>query len=427
MTTPILRAGILIAFGWLVACSSVPQREVGQASDLPPATEPQKGLIAKIQKQYPSDQYLLGIGLGESGKAATELARADLAKKIRVEVRMVQVDLQRERGGKTEQEFSTVLETEVAELIKGIEIVEQGRDLQTGEAFAVAVLPKSEMQRILQQPRGQPERLFPPVGLSPETKEGIWVTGEGAVLLGEDLTVAEAKARARDEARRHAVEQAVGTFVKGLTVVYNAQVAEDLVRSLVRGIVVEEQVQEEGVRQIGPGAGTPALQYVTRLRAKVRPVRVEHKGDFTVKTSLNKTVFQDGEEMRITATPSRDAHLYIFNVTQDDAVTVLFPNRFAEDSFVPAQKELVFPDEGQRTMGLRLRVFPPQTGKKAVERIKFIATTRKIDLGRGKMREGVFQVYPGKDTALVTDILKELSLLEESEWTEATIPYEVRR
>jgi len=136
MTTPILRAGILIAFGWLVACSSVPQREVGQASDLPPATEPQKGLIAKIQKQYPSDQYLLGIGLGESGKAATELARADLAKKIRVEVRMVQVDLQRERGGKTEQEFSTVLETEVAELIKGIEIVEQGRDLQTGEAFA---------------------------------------------------------------------------------------------------------------------------------------------------------------------------------------------------------------------------------------------------------------------------------------------------
>jgi len=219
----------------------------------------------------------------------------------------------------------------------------------------------------------------------------------------------------------------VGTFVKGLTVVYNAQVAEDLVRSLVRGIVVEEQVLEEGVRHIGSGVGTTALQYVTKLRAKVRPVRVEHKGDFTVKTSLNKTVFQDGEEMRISATPSRDAHLYIFNVTQDDAVTVLFPNRFAEDSFVPAQQELVFPDEGQRTMGLRLRVFPPQSGKKAVERIKLIATTKKIDLGRGKLREGVFQVYPGKDTALVTDLLKELALLEESEWTEATIPYEVRR
>jgi hypothetical protein len=427
MTTPIVRAGILIACGWLAACSSTPAREPGHVSDLPLPSAPHQALIAKIQKQYPPNRYLLGIGLGESGKAATELARADLAKKIRVEVRMVQVDLQRERGGRTEQELSTVLETEVAELIKGIEIVEQGRDLRTGEAFAVAVLPKSEMQRILQQPRGQPDKLFPPIGLAPESKDGIWVTGEGAVLLGEDLTVAEAKARARDEARRHAVEQAVGTFVKGLTVVYNAQVAEDLVRSLVRGIVVEEQVQEEGVRQIGQGAGTPALQYVTRLRAKVRPVRVEHKGDFTVKTSLNKTVFQDGDEMRITATPSRDAHLYIFNVTQDDAVTVLFPNRFAEDSFVPAQKELVFPNEGQRTMGLRLRVFPPQTGKKAVERIKLIATTKKIDLGRGKFHEGVFQVYPAKETGLVTDLLKELALLEESEWTEATIPYEIRK
>ena len=427
MTTPIVRAGILIACGWLVACGSAPTREPSQVADLPPATEPHQGLIAKVQKQYPPDQYVMGIGLGESGKAATDLARADLAKKIRVEVRMLQVDVQREKGGKFEQELSTVVETEVAELLKGMEIVEQGRDLQTGDAFAVAVLPKSEMQRVLQRPRGQPEKLFPPIGLSPETKEGIWVTGEGSVLLGEDLTVAEAKARARDEARRHAVEQAVGTFVKGLTVVYNAQVAEDLVRSLVRGIVVEEQVLEEGVRHIGSGVGTPALQYVTKLRAKVRPVRVEHKGDFTVKTSLNKTVFQDGEEMRISATPSRDAHLYIFNVTQDDAVTVLFPNRFAEDSFVPAQKELVFPNEGQRTMGLRLRVFPPQTGKKAVERIKLIATTKKIDLGRGKLREGVFQVYPGKDTALVTDLLKELALLEESEWTEATIPYEVRR
>ena len=131
--------------------------------------------------------------------------------------------------------------------------------------------------------------------------------------------------------------------------------------------------------------------------------------------------------MHSTATPSRDAHLYIFNITQDDAVTVLFPNRFAEDSFVGAQNELVFPNEAQRTMGLRLRVFPPQTGKKAVERIKLIATTKKIDLGNGRFQEGVFQVYPAKETGLVTDLLKELARLEESEWTEATIPYEVRR
>ena len=131
--------------------------------------------------------------------------------------------------------------------------------------------------------------------------------------------------------------------------------------------------------------------------------------------------------MQITAVPSKDAYIHIFNVGQDDTVTVLFPNRFTQNNFVDAQKELVFPDEAQRTIGILLRVFPPAGANKALEKIKLIATTRKIDLLKGKIREGVYQVYPGKDSALVIDLLKELSVLDESEWAETTVPYEVRK
>lgn len=62
-----------------------------------------------------------------------------------------------------------------------------------------------------------------------------------------------------------------------------------------------------------------------------------------------------------------------------------------------------------------------------MEKIKVIATTKQIDLMKGKVREGVYQVYAGKDTALVTDLLKELSLLDEAEWAEMTVLYEVRK
>lgn len=417
---------ILIILCVLASCTPAIKSEPDALRDLTPPTEPQKGLFAKVRQQYPSDRYLIGLGQADSGKAATELARADLMKQIRVEVRVTWTDLIRERGGKTEQEVSRLVETEVAELVKGIEIVDQGTDTETGTAYAVAVLPKAEMESMLQMPRGQRETAVPPPEAR-EPREGVWVTAEGVVHMGDDTTVAEAKARSRDEARRKAIEQAVGTFVKGQTVVYNAQLAEDLVRSLVRGIVVEEQVLEEGVRQLRQDSGAPALQYATKLRAKVKPVRVEHKGDFRVKASLNKNVFQEREEMQITAVPSKDAYLHIFNVGQDDTVTVLFPNRFAQNNFVDAQKELVFPDEAQRTMGILLRVFPPAGANKALEKIKLIATTKKIDLLRGKIREGLYQVFPGQDTALVTDLLKELSTLEESEWAETTVPYEVRR
>jgi hypothetical protein len=282
------------------------------------------------------------------------------------------------------------------------------------------------MSRILESAKAQKEVLSAPPESS-EPKEGIWVQAEGIVPLAEDTTVAEAKARSRDEARRKAIEKAVGTFVKSQTIVYNAQVAEDLVHSLVRGIVVEEQILEEGVRQLGQETGATALLYATKLKAKVKPVRAERKGDFRVKAVLNKSVFQEGEEMQITAAATKAAHFHIFNIGQDDTVTVLLPNRFTSSNAVQAQQELIFPDESQRTMGIRLRVFPPQGERKAMEKIKVIATTKQIDLMKGKVREGVYQVYAGKDAALVTELLKELSLLDEAEWAEMTVPYEVRK
>ncbi|MGH7273768.1 MAG: LPP20 family lipoprotein [Nitrospiria bacterium] len=174
MSAMIAGIAMLVMCCVLTSCTPPIRSESGTLSDLPPAIEPYRGLIAKVRQQYPSDRYLIGIGQADSEKAATELARADLMKQIRVEVRVMWTDLIRERGGKTEQEVSRLVETEVAELVKGIEIVEQGRDRQSGAAYAVAVLPKAEMESILQKPRGLHETAIPPLE-GKEPREGIWV------------------------------------------------------------------------------------------------------------------------------------------------------------------------------------------------------------------------------------------------------------
>ncbi len=424
MFTSILKVGILATFCLITACTSS-SRIISEPGESPELTVgPQKGLIEKTRYRYPPSLYLLGIGQGDSEKAAAELARADLIKQIRVELRVTWSDFIRERGGTTEQEVSRLVETNVAELVRGIEIVEQARD--AGAAYAVAVLPKAEMSKILESAKAQKE-ISPLQPEFSEPREGIWVQAEGVVSLGEDMTLAEAKARSRDEARRKAIEQAVGTFVKSQTVVHNSQVADDLVRSIVRGIVIEEQIQEEGLREIGQGAGQKALQYATKLRAKVKPIRPEHRGDFAVKAVLNKTVFSEGEEVQIKAVVTKDAYLHIFSVGQDDTVTVLLPSRYAQANLVSTQKEFVFPDDEQRSVGIRLKAFPPAGARKALEKIKLIATTKRVDLTHGRVPEGLFQVYQGKDVALVADLLKTLSLLDESEWAEITLPYEVRK
>jgi hypothetical protein len=154
-------------------------------------------------------------------------------------------------------------------------------------------------------------------------------------------------------------------------------------------------------------------------------VHAERKAEFSLKVVLNQTVFHEGEEVEIRVSSSHDVYLHLFSVGQDDAVMVLFPNRFAQDILIRAEQPFVFPDDSQRGMGIWLRVFPPAGAKCVTERIKVIATRKKRNLIKAKFREGVFQVYEAKDTGLVTDLLRELALLEDADWAEATVPHEV--
>jgi hypothetical protein len=177
---------------------------------------------------------------------------------------------------------------------------------------------------------------------------------------------------------------------------------------------------------VGLQGDRTGLMYVTKLRARIKPVRGEHKGDIAVKASLNKSIFTDGEEMEIRTSVNRDVYLHIFSIGQDDSVTVIFPNKHENGNLIPAHKDFIFPTEFHKASGIELRVFSAKTSQTSIERIKVIATTQKIDLIKGKFPEGIFRVYSGRDMGLVTEFLKELAMLDERDWAEATVGYEVR-
>ena len=427
MTRAIVAIISCTALGILSSCTTPPVQSELQLPSSLSSKERLDPISARIAQQYPGNQFLIGVGRAESETAATELARADLLKQTRVAVRVMWTDVLRERGGREDQDVSRIIESQVDEVARGIDIVDRGKDPSSGNAYAVAVLPRSEVIRLLRSPESGLKPLDTGLHEPQGMQEPIWVVAEGVAPFGSDTTLGEAKSQSRDEARRKAIEQAVGVFIKGRTIVYNAQVADDLIQSLVRGIVLEEQIIEEGVRQFETGVGPKVLQYAIRLRAKVRPVRIERRESFVLKAELNKTVFSEGEEMLIRAVSTKDAYLHIFNVGQDDTVTVLLPNRYARANFVAAQKLFIFPDEELRSSGVRLKVFPAAGTKRAIEKIKLLATTKPIDLTQGKIQEGMFQAYTGQDAALATDLIKILSVLDESEWAEVTVPYEVRK
>lgn len=261
-----------------------------------------------------------------------------------------------------------------------------------------------------------------------EQAAGVWVTAEGMAPFASDMTLEEVRGKARDEARRNAIEHAVGLFVRGTTVLHNSMITDELVSSVARGVIEEEQWLEEHIEEVSDKRPGPKLAiWHSTVKARVRPVRVERRAGFSLRASLNKTVFQAGEEALIKVQSSQPAYLHLFSVTQDGAVTLLLPNRFRADNLFQANQDYVVPDDRLRALGIKLRVLLPKNAKKAMEYIKVIATRKAINLVSDKTPDGVFHTFDGADGGMIRDVVKRLAELEDEDWTEATLPYEVRQ
>ena len=267
--------------------------------------------------------------------------------------------------------------------------------------------------------------LFVPSQSIAQPKDGVWVEAEGVFVMGDATTIELAKRGSLESARRQAIEKALGVFVSGQTMVRNFQLVEDLIHVISRGKVVEEQILTQGLQSSG-GQGSPGI-YKTRLKAKVVRLTGEHQAAFTVRSSLSRVRYAHGEQAQIRLHATQDAYLYVFNVTEDDHITMLIPNRFMGELFLPADREYVFPPEALIAKGIQLTTFVPTGKQQSRERIKVIASRHPVNALAHQASEAIFQEYRASDTSLLINLARTLSSLDPSEWAEHTSTYEVER
>jgi len=257
----------------------------------------------------------------------------------------------------------------------------------------------------------------------------VTVVADGMAPFLKDMSLDEVRGRARDEARRNAIEQAVGVFVRSTSVMHNSQITDELISSVSRGVIEEEHWTTEEIQEVKEDkkrSGPAMAVYRTTIKAQVRPVRVERRAGFELRGSLNKTVFQDMEEALIRIHATQPAYLHVFSVTQEGGVTLLLPNKFVERNQILPNQEIVFPNETLRALGVRLRVSLPKGTTKAREYIKVIATRKPVSLVGADNSSGVFKTYMGGENGMIQDVIKRLAQLEDEDWNETTMPYEVR-
>ncbi|MDP3112573.1 MAG: DUF4384 domain-containing protein [Thermodesulfovibrionales bacterium] len=245
---------------------------------------------------------------------------------------------------------------------------------------------------------------------------------EGEAVLGEDTTPAQAKALALNHARRSAIEQVSGVIVHGSSVVYNFQLISDLIASATRGIIVKEEILLDDIKKEGK-----QIVYVTKIRAHVKTLEGKEKGNLKIlEASVNRygaspssspMIFQENDEIQVKAKINSEAYISVFGISQDGMVTKLYPNEYFKAETVSSDNEFVFPDEKQRMLGLKLKVRTPKNLSRVVETILIAATKEKADFFSDKKAAEL----------TITDLMKELSEIDASLWTEKTIGYEIRK
>lgn len=248
----------------------------------------------------------------------------------------------------------------------------------------------------------------------------LWVEATGEASQSDIDTLKEVKDRARRDAQSRAVGKAVGVFIKSHTLVSNFQVADDLVYAAVRGKIEKMELISEGWDEKDRNL------YRVKLRALVDPVYPVKGLGISIKLALSKSVLKEGEETKVLYQSNSDCYIYIFSVAADGSVTLLLPNAVNKDNHLVLDKAYEFPVPGS-PMKLEAMFLPGFKGPFAEERIKVIATKKEeaiIPLG---FQEGMFTVYDGKSTGMISDLVKKLNQLEPTDWTEATAVYKIVR
>jgi len=255
------------------------------------------------------------------------------------------------------------------------------------------------------------------------SQEVKWVEVEGMVPM-ENISKDEARRMAVEEALRKAVQEAVEVDALSEALVINFKVGAEINKPLPYGKVVEKEILGEGIKEIRKAEGAvPVLLYGVRMKSKVVVELGKVDPSFQLTVSLNRGSFKAGEEMEIRASATRDCHLNIFNVLEDERVLILVPNRYRQENFVKANEVFRFPDGGDQKKGVRLKMHGLEGRKSIRETIYILAVQQPLKIKAGKYREGIAN-YSG-ETAFIRDLVNEIVEIPLSERAEKFIQYQV--
>lgn len=173
------------------------------------------------------------------------------------------------------------------------------------------------------------------------------ISGEGSCII-EGMTAEQARLVALQRARAMVIEQAAGVQVSSSTLVKDFALTADFIKTYSNGFITKESVEWLPLGQYPKDVSSaPIPEYRVKLFAdvyipgkKIRPLGLQAK--------LNSSVYKEGEKASLKIKTERKAKIAIFNITANDEIVMLFPNKLEKSNIMAENTSFVFPSASSK-------------------------------------------------------------------------------
>lgn len=98
--------------------------------------------------------------------------------------------------------------------------------------------------------------------------------------------------------------------------------------------------------------------------------------NFNLNASLSRTHYENGEPIELEFSVSQECFFYIFNITSDEEVFLIYPNKFQKENHLGANEKVKLPNQNWKNLGLQLTAQIANSENIVNEFIKIIATKK---------------------------------------------------
>ncbi len=254
--------------------------------------------------------------------------------------------------------------------------------------------------------------------------ETNWFKGEGAAfVVGDD------RAKARDTAVKAAGLAAVSQSLEQWTLDtllagfhLNGGASNTIPFVKIETIDILEENMTNGSKD---GETTKQPVYTVKAKAAVCQTVSDPEANMKLSLSLDKSVYADGEEMRLQIRSSHDCRIAVYIITEDLGVARLIPSRLKNDNALRTNEMIVFPSKDEMAKGIRLRAHVAAEGKSTTETIFALALFQEQMEAGTNMDEAIFGLYDGQ-TASLKDLIARVAVIPLKHRSEYFIRYAIR-